>query len=299
METTRSNISGLLYEGNFDEWLLRMRATLAQRFAGDVTIQGPRFSHLKIVSNSSKWNNELVAIFILWGHTSSYIKLRIPEDQCQHPTILLRALSRVATPFRFMDLPPELRNRVYSMAASSGSSTVSLTPGYARQGSGRANDRRSLLCVDRQVRAEFLPVYYNDRCFEISWQRSSSWWCLQQGFGTEVVQSINDWASVLRAESLKLLRQVRVKLRVRPGINVPSRPLRFSLDRINGKFEVKCSEHEWLKPRARSLLEEHAIAMSTVAQASNLEGEALIIVLASRPEIWNQLSNIEEWGHYT
>jgi hypothetical protein len=33
-----------------------------------------------------------------------------------------------------------------------------------------------------------------------------------------------------------------------------------------------------------------------MAQALKLEGETLILVLTSRPEIWNQLSEIGNWG---
>jgi hypothetical protein len=65
--------------------------------------------------------------------------------------------------------------------------------------------------------------------------------------------------------------------------------LRFSLRVSNGKPEIHITPHAWLKASSQELLRNHASVISNLAQTLKLEGEALIVVLVSRPDIWDQL----------
>jgi hypothetical protein len=70
--------------------------------------------------------------------------------------------------------------------------------------------------------------------------------------------------------------------------------LRLSLSVSNSKSGVHIAPHTWLKPSSQELLRNHASVISNMAHMLNLEGEALIMVLMSRPDIWDQLELADE-----
>ena len=70
--------------------------------------------------------------------------------------------------------------------------------------------------------------------------------------------------------------------------------LRFSLSVSNGKPEIYVEPHARLKPASQELLRDHASVTSNLANMLKLEGEALIMVLMSRPDIWDQLELAEK-----
>ncbi|KAK5127539.1 hypothetical protein LTR85_006879 [Meristemomyces frigidus] len=61
--------------------------------------------------------------------------------------------------FRFFDLPPELRNRIYRFALVENASVRIERTGYARP---------PLLRTSRQIRAESLSIYYSENKFTVS-----------------------------------------------------------------------------------------------------------------------------------
>ena len=65
--------------------------------------------------------------------------------------------------------------------------------------------------------------------------------------------------------------------------------LGISLDLVDSKFELRVKEHVRLKPKSQRLLTDHAAAISKLAQSLKLQGEALIMFLTSRPDMWDQL----------
>ena len=65
--------------------------------------------------------------------------------------------------------------------------------------------------------------------------------------------------------------------------------LHLSLSIVNGKPKLHVAPHTWLNPASQKLLSDHVAAISNTAHTLKLEGEALIMVLISRPDIWDQL----------
>lgn len=257
------------------------------------TIVGP-VEEAWVTCFSDKAREELAAI--IWWHTSPYIRSRTPEFNsrtCLND--LLHALRRVACPFRFMDLPPEVRLRIYAMIPSSNRSVVTLTNDHRRLPRNTKN-QRSFMCVNRQIRTEALPVYHRGRRFQITWRLAKN--PQEQGrpqplntrlSGIDIVALINDWASVLRSDTLRLLRHLVV------GTPVMRHSLQFSLDHNDGKYSIRCTDYAFLQLESQSRILEHAAAVSVTAGALKLEGEALLLLLTSRPEIWDQCSGV--FGH--
>jgi hypothetical protein len=70
--------------------------------------------------------------------------------------------------------------------------------------------------------------------------------------------------------------------------------LHVSLNIVNGEPKVHVTPHKWLKAVSQDLLRDHASVISRLARTLKLEGEALIMVLVSRPDIWDQLELAHE-----
>jgi len=156
--------SGLLYEGNFDEWLPRMSAALAQYGQYQV-----RSSHTKALYVRCDWDVDIIrhGATIIWCHASPYVRLRVPDKDRMNPTTLIRALRELARPFRMMDLPPEIRLRIYLFSLPPyDSEDIWLLERLKDRGSSQKFEDTNrgitappLMSVSRQVRLEALPVY--------------------------------------------------------------------------------------------------------------------------------------------
>lgn len=172
----------------------------------------------------------------------------------------------------------------------------------------------ALLSTSRQIRIEALPLNIQRTTFgftfnkrirsdrslaivkrDLSMTKRDPW---RRPFPTtaERASTINSWASTLKPDSLRLLRKASMQL---PLLRVCSKEgtddmLHFSLTPHNGRLELSVEDHAWLEPDAQQLLRDHTTATNELAKSLKVEGEALIMVLTSRPDIWNQLELTEE-----
>jgi hypothetical protein len=304
--------SGLLYEGSdFAEWLESLRPVLAHHFPGidiaDAELQGSRFYY--ILERPLNVDNNDVCDSI-WWHVSPHVRCRVSKHSRGAPTRLLNALRATAQPFRFLDLPAEIRLKVYGLALASSTSRKTLKVfGREEDLFNVTNDHKfesSLLSINHQIRIETLPIFHRANPFRLRFTaRITSLPDLRaarsrsglRGRPTPIerVHAINQWASNLMPDSTRLLRRVHVQL---PLLAVCSKHdddmLHFTLSPVDGKLVLKVEEHAWLDPGSQQLLSDHAATISKLARSLKLEGEALIMVLTSRPDIWDQLELAEK-----
>jgi hypothetical protein len=308
MQTTAgSGASGLLYEGSsFTEWLKSLRPVLAHHFPGidiaDSEIQRSCFYYiLELPLNV----DESDVCDSIWWHVSPHVRCRVSKHSRGTPNRLLNALRATAQPFRFLDLPAEIRLKVYGLALASSTSRKTLKV-FRREEDlfNVTNDHKfesSLLSINHQIRLETLPIFHRANPFRLRFTacikrlpdlraaRSRSG-LRKRPTPTERVHAINQWASNLMPDSTRLLRRIHVQL---PLLAVCRKHdddmLRFTLSPVDGKLVLKVEEHAWLASGSQQLLSDHAATISKLAQSLKLEGEALIMVLTSRPDIWDQL----------
>lgn len=164
--------SGLLYEGNFDEWLPRMRATLAHYGHCIMQTDSSGALHVRRSVWSVDGSDEDDVATIIWWHVSRDLRLRTPEER-RDPTTLIRALRELARPFRIMDLPPELRLRIYLFNLGSCFPEYIWLLDPPRGPGGFRNtteviEEPILMSVNRQVRLEALPAYLKTISFNLS-----------------------------------------------------------------------------------------------------------------------------------
>ena len=97
--------------------------------------------------------------------------------------------------FRFFDLPPELRNRIYHHALVARSAVVILASGLL---DSDLNDteyfhKPLLLSVSRQVRQETTSIFYGCNAFMARWD-----------------VDVQTWLHALTAETRMMLREIRL-----------------------------------------------------------------------------------------
>ena len=162
--TSKLDASGLLYEGSdFKKWLLALRPVLAQHFPGLSCSGAPWwfFSLPPGVSHSDVCDS-------IWWHVSPHVRSRVPENDRKTPEQLVSALCATARPFRFMDLPAEIRLRVYKIELAAKTSPQTLRLWKRGPESWPMTWEYNydpllepqLLSINRQMRMEALPEYY-------------------------------------------------------------------------------------------------------------------------------------------
>ncbi|KAK4891937.1 hypothetical protein LTR27_009462 [Elasticomyces elasticus] len=104
--------SGMLYEGNHASWAERMQAILEMH-----NIRASLVGRVVLyVDNEGLDEDELSkATTLITNYVSEHILSRISNSGEHDPDGLLDSLRTLAKSFRFNDLPPELRGRVYNI----------------------------------------------------------------------------------------------------------------------------------------------------------------------------------------
>lgn len=269
--------TGLLYEGNSKEWEPRMRAILAQN--------GCTFTALDLGLLGPGAEKEMATI--IWCHTSPNVKLRVPENDREDPYALTRALRRRARPFRFMDLPPEIRLKIclFSFLPGGFRQIFLLEPSTSSKRSKNTDQdtiEPPLLSTNRQIRLEALPVYRKTTLFALRFadrqdfkrtlrgaQQHPKFW--PRPSNAERVRAMNLWVSRSKPDSLKLLRQISVQLPLLATCHDHRDDMLYiRVEFVEGNLELKVEKHPWLKPYSQLLLEDHASAISKLAQSLKL-----------------------------
>lgn len=302
--------SGLLYEGNFDQWLPRMRAILAQH---GCRLQADPSGSLKVHCGSCKATAKEVAT-VIWSHTSPNFSLRVPEEDRESPTALITALRDLARPFRLMDLPHSIW-----LPICLGSLTpcdfkeIRLLERPSDDGTSQqfkdTNQRiieAPLLSVNRLIRLEHLTIYHlltpYDLVFTKRCYSKRALLCVQQSpercprpTNAERISAINAWVSRSTLDSLTVLRKISFRLPLLAVCKVPREDmLNINLKIGHDWWELVVEEHPWLNSDSQLLLSDHATATSKLARSLKLQGQALIMFLTSRPNIWDQLELAED-----
>lgn len=289
-----------------------LQPRLTQHFPGLKSVNTPS-GHFNCLLNVPLGVRRSEIVDCIWWQISPHVRSRVSDDMRQDPALLLNALGATARPFRFRKLPVELRLRVYRLVLASSPSCVTLALLKRDLGSSPTSYSYSsahdpeppLLAINRQTRAEALLVLYQGKSIDLMFSRrigttrvlnnaknDSPLWTSPTN--AERVHAFNEWASRLVPDSTRLLRKLSVQL---PLLAICRNPgddmLRFSLDLVDGKLVLNVEKHAWLSPSSQTILSDHTATISTLARSLQMEGEALIMVLTSRPDIWDQLELVD------
>ncbi|KAK3613299.1 hypothetical protein LTR22_028209, partial [Elasticomyces elasticus] len=268
--------SGLLYEGNFTEWRDRI-ANLLDIHGVDIdAIPCPVYRDWTGLAKRQH------TVELITTQISPALLSRIPATNLRCPKRLLSSVQDMAKPFRFDDLPPELRSRVFGFhfEIPTISSIRDCSWMTYRVNSHKLPDHWSnhtvpdLLLVSRLTNTEALPIFY-----KTSWIAFDA--PTRDDYGEEELGGpgqVRRWAEKKVAGNVKFLRVLGLG-RLYGGRSSLSIELE---DRV-GLVIYYCHDFPVDKKQA---WDKHVANVNLDRKALGLKGEALVLCLTSRPELW-------------
>lgn len=282
--------SGLLYEGSdFNHWEKTLRRRV--RAEGLEHVLGPE----PLFRDYSEDERTLVCDIIRL-QVSTGLRARIlwlPQPQLP-PCRLLILLRRLGQPFRLLDLPPELRVRIYSFAIPK-DHVIEIAPmrktltGY-----------QPIIAASRQLRAEVLPVLYSRASLKLLLLTEFSPGIKMQVIeenerGFKLARGIKACVRHLHAGWLKYLRKVdllfsfhsrttyRYRTRSPQWMTLSFSPSAgLQIQSIDKRPEVN------LSAESKTRFEEHIQKTEEIRSMLGLQGESLLLALTSDESLWEE-----------
>lgn len=166
-----------LYEGNYEEWLRELEATLnvkghrtAAPLASTATLPP---SDAVPITRAECFAVGTEILTPVKHHIRTELLARVPKESQSDLHDLLPALRAVATPFQLLDLPPELRVRIYEIALRRPTplKLFCAAPRQRAQYHSSAEEREAfqppLVRVSRPLREETLPIFFANTAFTL------------------------------------------------------------------------------------------------------------------------------------
>ncbi|KAF2163924.1 hypothetical protein M409DRAFT_25701 [Zasmidium cellare ATCC 36951] len=265
--------SGLLYEGNFHGWRVKVNAILKMHDL-DRVVSDP----LHYARNASK---EHKAVEIITNHVSPALFKRVPVEKRRCPRLLWRSLKTLAKPFRLLDLPDEVRNRTCGFAVEDHTQYGQQPPPFAR--------------CSRKLRDEVRPLWVSYNYFHLSFDEDAL--LDYETFETHA----RTWFREFGAQNVKFLRHLKVSFEgTAPNGSPFSGSLNFTYSSRSG-FKVSTAQspfvgggNKWTDRFRWDVfvadIREPMRGVEADRKMLGLQGESILLSLTSRSIVW-----VEEW----
>jgi hypothetical protein len=269
----------LLRSGNFPTWRAQVDVLLHQH--GLKEAANSSVSRWSVAELLTKGMSECrMASVLIRGLVSpallKYLSLKDVDD----PASLLRELERISGPFRFMDLPPELRERIYR-AVVPADTTILVKP-HAK----KSQPFPAITRVSQLIRKEVLPIFYASVTFKFDFTGSRT-------PDRSVVSGIDRWVAQMGANSMKDLSTVTLSMTFPNARWVTQhviREIEFSFSRRHG-LQVKSGLSYGVSD---DLLRRHVQVVESSRNTLGLRGESIILALTIHPRLWSP-ATLEAW----
>ncbi|KAK3644639.1 hypothetical protein LTR56_009577 [Elasticomyces elasticus] len=265
-----------LYEGNFNHWLAHDLQIVLRRSG----ITRKTYESLEaLVACMRNFHRRIrqKALGVIVEQVCDSVLARMADSDRSGVVTFLQALPRASGSFRFLDLPREMRDRVYEthiLDAYYGRAQHRLT------GNGRlkTEPRPSIIRVSHQVLDEFLPVFYMTTNFRFNIYNHGASSVVGVPIGlADVPGWIRRWARVAVKENATHLRRVTV---VGGG--------RAYFATFSPGVGLKVRYPEGLDQSRKTQWDQHVAQVEADRKLRELNGEAVLTVLTSRPGLWRQ-----------
>lgn len=267
--------SGLLYGSNYNDWKISIDAKL--RMHGLELFATQFRSPYNEDYSKEEWTEKSAeAANVIRVEVTFTLLRRVPEGEIKNAKRLMNRLEALATRFRFLDLPAELRNRVYGYLIDSEHNNV-ICPRKRCQTQYSAVTKASM-----QLRKESLPIMYARSTFRFDFTVSSGEVTSEYSIST----AIQKWSSRQDPSQLKLLRHVVIKDNFRKQYtkDVHAKNIKLWYSKKDG-FSAQPYGVAFIR-ESQELFQEHMKATESIRQMFSMQGEIIILALISHPRLW-------------
>ncbi|KAK4548264.1 hypothetical protein LTR36_010134 [Oleoguttula mirabilis] len=267
-------LSGLLYEGNYGIWIVRMDAVLKTHFGQYTTKNLPKdfrprlvLPRLPVTRARQAAACEVIkdVATVIRVHVQPNLLARVPQSYRDDGRALLACLQGCAKPFRILGLPVEIRMMVYEHILPKGIKIQDMIP---------------ITHVSRLMRKETLPLYFARISFRGKVDVAGN----DQAKSNTVTLLARKLADNVLRDNVKQLRSFTLCLEGVPASNGSETgpELHFTFSADNG-LRLTCTN---LPDSAATVLQKHVTVVEANRKTLRLQGEAIILALISKPELW-------------
>ena len=201
---------------------------------------------------------------------------RVPAEAGDNVHTLLAELQKAARPFRLMDLPSELRARIYSLVLQRKTPVTLLSTPNPVKGTGRERSERPppLTETSHPLREEALPLYYQLNSFYMHLSHRDSF--------TSTSEDVLKWA-LANTSWLKNLRSLTITLKPYQNGASATTP-RLTVKYLPGTG-LTLEVPECDKKLTKAQLYCQADRVERKRKSFGLEGEAIAVFLTLDPKM--------------
>lgn len=265
--TDNLDLSGDLYEGNFEEWAERL-------------VSWMRYKHYKAREDENPFGllhrkqlEETASRMCLT--TAESVLARVPDCVKTDGQALHCSLAKTAAPFRFLDLSAEIRNEIYGLMLPKSHNVLDSIYGLHIEDS----QMPPILQANSQIRCEAISIFYHNSTFYVTLDM----WNGKDGLLNDRAL-LEKWSRDVVKENLKRLRSVQVYFG-----RCCAAKIKFSEGR-GLTCEVAMDLDGLLLPEGKKLLSDHSRFMESSRKAmGGLTGEAVMMAVLANWEIWYTL----------
>ena len=269
--------SGVLYGTNFNEWKERVISILQIQGLEGYLLEGGHSGNSQHEGKKCSDGCDLATVIII-ALVNPEIIDRISASERSRPWLLMQRLEIVTSQFRFLDLPAELRNRIYNLVFT-GCDRVTITPATKH-----TTGYPAITKISRQIRSEVLPIFYCSTTFELLFRSTSSVIAIvAQNWARNVIR---DWLKQLRTLSVST-RMNKAGTTLGKHAYIKHQEIRFTLGPEEG---LQVHYPEKLTDETKSLLDQHVEAVRRTSEVMGIhkDGRALLLALIHQQgKIWN------------
>ncbi|KAF2164507.1 hypothetical protein M409DRAFT_25384 [Zasmidium cellare ATCC 36951] len=270
--------------GDYDQWWKDVYFALSAKHGKGLLVycEPRRQSYLSHDEKENMEEGNFEASVIIYNHVSTSLLLRVPHRDRFLPRKLLAHLAVLSKPFRILDLPAELRFRIYEMyfaAVAPGPHNV-LDDGLPM---ATTSVLPSLTKTCRQIRQESLSLFISSRTLDISLPVSED-----ESQALHNIDTVKLWAENCAKAYLRHLRAVNLSYHMS---TFPGFDCNLSFTEHSGLQISLESDDAWIyanqKAEAKQKqLKEHAEKIEAERRVLDLKGESIVLALIRDPEVW-------------